>query len=131
MATKQPRKRVTLESKLQAALGEAGRRKTELAEAEAKLNPLRKLAAKAHKAAAILLTKYQQQAGFVIEAPATRRGRPKGAGKKRAYNMDPARKVEATIKRTHTRLKNSGVPEAEARKRAREAGDKLMKKLGL
>ena len=74
---KAPRKRSSLESKLQTALHVASAAKEELAAAEAKLKPLRRLTARAVKNAAKLVAKYSSMAGFGT-APKTRRGGKRG-----------------------------------------------------
>jgi hypothetical protein len=75
---KAPRKRSSIESKLQTALHIAEAAKEELAQAENKLKPLRRLAKKAVANAAKLLSKYQQQAGFDIFTRKSRRGGKRG-----------------------------------------------------
>ncbi len=62
----------------------------------------------------------------------TRRGgRRSSGGAKRAYNATPDSKIAATIKRSYTRAKKAGMSEAEAQKKAKEAGKKLSAKLGV
>jgi hypothetical protein len=74
---KAPRKRSSIESKLQTALHVAEAAKEELAQAENKLKPLRRLAKKAVANAAKLLSKYQISAGLG-PAPKTRRSGKRG-----------------------------------------------------
>jgi septal ring factor EnvC (AmiA/AmiB activator) len=124
----------TLQESLIEALSKSAKASKELEDAEAKLEPLRVRAAELKESVATLIGEFQRTTGKTSVPdwvrPSTKARAKRRAGK-RAYNMDPAKKFEATYKRTYSRLKNSGVPEGEAKKRAKAASEGLRAKLGL
>ena len=92
MANKQ--KRGSIEDRLQKALTIAGSVKAELAAAEDKIKPLRRLVAKSVKTAANLLAKYSQAAGLTV-ASSTRIGNGRRRGKRKAFSPETKAKMAA------------------------------------
>jgi hypothetical protein len=102
-----PPKRRTLDSKFEAAALEASRRSIELADAEAKLAPLRKLVAKARSLRDSLYEKIRAREGSVMEgAPRKKRKHTRRSGTKRVWT--PESKIAAQQKRSYTRRHQRG-----------------------
>jgi hypothetical protein len=111
-----------IQKQLQAALSDSAKIQTDYEAALAKLEPLRQASEAKNAEVNSLIHEFQKATGA---APAVK------TRKKGTYSIDPTKKVEALYKRTVSRLTNQGVPEGEAKKKAKAAADGLKVKLGI
>jgi hypothetical protein len=112
---------------LQEALKIAASEEAKLEKAKATLQPLEESSLKAQEEVNRLIAEFQKLSGAVPVKPG-RRGVP---GKRKSYNIDPAKKVEGTYKRSLTRSLNAGMPKKDAVKKAEALASALKAKLGI
>jgi len=116
------------QTSLQKALTEASEAQAKLDKAKQSLEPLETAAAEKQKEVNHLISEFQRLTGAVVPVKSGRGG---VRGTRKAYNIDPLKKVDAQYKRSYTRAVNSGLSKKDATKKAEEMAAALKARLGI